>query len=320
MIIKIQTSDKSNGNKGSSSALANYLEKEDLLKEKQAFDKGELPMPRTGFFSHKNDGLMKSDVINAVDNNKKGLSKNDSKFYAINVSPSEKEQQHILKNITGKNIKTIDDLSRKELKQYEMFLKDYSRKIMNEYAAHFKRNGLTDGNQLLYFGKVEHNRHYKGNDKEVINGQSKSGDKKPGLNSHIHIIVSRKDKDMKLKLSPLANDKGNGKKCITKGKQVQRGFDRNLFNIKAETLFDKNFSYERALNEKVEYRIESSKNAIARTKIDLEKNKGEKAKLQEKLIQTYNDRNKYSEKSKQPSQEINPSIQNNMSNEKEISL
>lgn len=319
MVIKIQTSDKSNGNKGSSSALANYLEKEDLQQEKEAFDKGELPMPRTGFFSNQNDGLMKSDVINAIDNNKKGLSKNDSKFYAINVAPSEKEQHHILKNITKKDISSIDDLSKKELKQYEAFLKNYSRKAMNEYAAHFNRNGLKNGDQLLYFGKVEHQRHYKGNDIAVKNGLVKSGDKKQGLNSHIHIVVSRKDRDMKLKLSPLANDKGS-KKCITNNKHVQRGFDRNLFNAKAETLFDKNFNYERALSEKVEYRIEASKRPLLRAKIDLEQNKREKTKQQEKLIENYNTRNGYEQKDKQISQQIEPEITKNKSNEKEISL
>ncbi len=318
MVIKIQTSDKSNGNKGSSTALANYLEKEDLQQEKEAFDKGELPMPRTGFFSHEKDGLMKSDVINAIDNNKKGLGRDDSKFYAINIAPSEKEQQHILKNITGKNVKSIDELSGKELKQYENILKDYSRKTMNEYAAHFKRDNLNDGKQLMYFGKVEHQRHYKGNDDEVKKGFAKSGEKKPGLNSHVHLIVSRKDKDMKLKLSPLANDKGNGKNCLTNGNQVQRGFDRNLFNVKAEALFDKNFNYQRGLSEKVEYRIEASKNPILKTKIELEQNKGEKEKQQQKLISEYDKRNNYNEKDKQISQEIKPII--NKSNEKEMSL
>ena len=50
MHIKIQTSEKSNGNKGSSTALANYLEKEDLELEKESFEKGKLPDPRKGFF------------------------------------------------------------------------------------------------------------------------------------------------------------------------------------------------------------------------------------------------------------------------------
>lgn len=318
MIIKIQTSDKSNGNKGSSSALANYLEKEDLQQEKEAFEKGELPMPRTGFFSHQNDGLMKSDVINFIDNNKKGLGKNDSKFYAINIAPSGKEQQYILKNITGKEIQSIDNLSKNELQQYEIILKDYSRKTMNEYAAHFKRDNLKNGNQLLYFGKIEHNRHYRGNDLDVKNGKVKSGELKPGLNTHIHIIMSRKDKEMKYKLSPLANDKGHNKKCITNGKQVQRGFDRNLFNIKAEMLFDKRFSYKRELSEKVEYRIEASKNSILKTKIDLEQNKGEKVEQQKEMIEIYNKRNDYSKVDKELSQRIE--INKTKYNEKQMSL
>lgn len=319
MVIKFQTSEKSNGNKGSSSALANYLEKEDLQKEKDALDKGELPMPRTGFFSHEKNGLMKSEVISGIDTNKKGLDNKTAKFYAVNISPSEKEQKHILKNVTGKKIKSIDELSRKELKKYETFLKDYSRKIMNEYATHLKREGLNNGSQLVYFGKVEHQRHFKGNDSEVKNQQAKSGNKKPGLNSHVHIIVSKQDITMKMKLSPLAKDKGKEKKCITNGVARQRGFDRNLFNIKAENLFDKQFNYKRELSEKVEFRIEASKNPILKTRIELEQNKREKERLEEKLIENYDQRNNYKNTDKQLSQNIEPTIENK-NNSKEITL
>ncbi|MFH4968301.1 DUF5712 family protein [Gaetbulibacter sp. M240] len=318
MVIKIQTSDKSNGNKGSSMALANYLEKEDLQKENEAFERGELPMPRTGFFSHKNDGLMKSEVIEEIDNNKKGLSKNDSKFYAINIAPSEKEQEHILSGITGREIRSISELSKNELERYENILKDYSRKVMDEYAVHFKRENITCGDQLLYFGKIEHERHYKGTELAVKQGIVKSGTNKPGLNSHVHVIVSRKDRDMKLKLSPLANDKGNGKKCITNGKNVQRGFDRNLFNVKAEQLFDKNFNYNRSLNERVEYRIQISKDPLLKAQIELEKDKGEKDRQEQKVISDFDKRNGYSEKDKEINQEIKPVI--DKSNEKELSI
>jgi len=280
MVVKFQTSNKSNGNKGSCSALANYLEKEDLQKEKEAFEKGELPMPRTGFFSHKNDKLSKSDVIESIDKNKKGLGKNDAKFYAINIAPSEKEQKHILKLITNKEINSIDELNTSQLKAYENELKDYSRKIMNEYAAHYKRDNLSNGNQLLYFGKVEHERHYKGTDNDVRNNKAEANKKKPGLNSHIHIIVSRKDKEMKIKLSPLANDKGKSKACITNGKKTQRGFDRNLFNSLPK------------------------------------KNKREKSIEQQKLIDRYNFRNDYTNTDKELSQNITKEKSNN----KELSL
>lgn len=320
MVVKFQTSDKSNGNKGSCSALANYLEKEDLQSEKEAFEKGELPAPRTGFFSHENDKLSKAEVIYEIDKNKKGLGKDDSKFYAITIAPSEREQKHIINEIApGKNVNSIQDLNKEQIEKFETFLKDYSRNIMNEYASHYNRANLNNGNQLLYYGKIEHQRHYKGNDSEVINGLAKGNERKPGLNSHIHIIVSRKDREMKYKLSPLANDKGS-KKCITNGKQTQRGFDRNLFNIKAETVFDKQFNYNRSLNEKVEYRIEATKNSILESRIKLKSEHKEKEKFEQELIKSYDNRNKLTEKDKELSHKIEPSINKEMSNKKQLEL
>lgn len=319
MVIKIQTSEKSNGNKASCYALASYLEKEDIEAEQNAFENGELSMPRKGFFNHEQNGLYKDDVVNAIDKNKKGLGKSDAKFYSISISPSQKEQQHVLKQITGKDIESINDLSTKDLNTYENYLKDYSRNIMNEYASHFKRKGLDNGNQILYFGKIEHYRSYKGTDAEVKNGLAKSGQKKPGLNSHIHLIVSRKDKDMRLKLSPLANEKGHKNNSKLNGKRVQRGFDRSLFNIKSETLFDKQFSYSRNLEEKAEYRIEASKNPIS-TKIKLEQNQKQKEELQRQLIKEYDKRNSFSDKDKETYHYVESSIQKERNNNKEMSL
>lgn len=288
MFIKIQTSDKSNGNKGSVSALANYLEKEDLNMEKRAIENDKLPNPRTGFFSQNREGLLKSEVISSIDTNKKGLGKNDAKFYSITFSPSEKEQKALLKNITGRKINSVKELSRNELKAYEKTLQEFTRLAMNEYASNFKRDGLTTGKQLLYFGKIEHLRHYKGTDKEVKKGEKNSGSPKAGLQTHIHLIVGRKDIEMKFKLSPLANERGHKNNSKLNGKKVQRGFDRNLFNIKAEKLFDLQFNYARNTEEKVEYRIEASK-------------KDEKLEISTKrqLIDQYNERNSFQEKDKE---------------------
>lgn len=291
MVIKFQTSEKSNGNKGSSSALANYLEKEDVELENQAFNKGELPMPRKGFFTHKNDGIMRDEIINAIDNNKKALGKNDAKFYSIVIAPSEKEQKHILKTITGKETTSISNLNKNELSKYEDSMKNYTKQVMNEYARHFNRKGLETANQLMYFGKIEHQRKYTGLDAEVQKGKIKSGEQKEGLNTHIHIIVSRKDLDQKFKLSPL----------IT----TREKFDRNLFNIKGERVFDKQFNYNRSLNEKVEYRIQASKDPILKSIVEQKETELEKTKIQQTIIDKYNSRNGYTEQSKEISKDIN---------------
>ncbi|WP_435315384.1 DUF5712 family protein [Cellulophaga fucicola] len=293
MLIKIQTSIKADGNKGSSYALATYLEKYDVEKEKNSLEQGKLPEARSGFFDHTNDNLTKSEVVNAIDTNKKGLGKKDCKFYALTIAPSSEELKHIIKNITQKSIKNLSELNPKELEKLEEELKNYTRAIMDSYAAHFKRKGLNKGTQLVYAGKVEHFREYKGTDDLVTKGIKKVGDKKPGLNTHIHVIVARKDSNMKYKLSPLANEKGSEKNSILNGKKVQRGFDRTLFSIKAEAIFDATFGFNREIENKVIYKIEASKNND--TEIKIEKDPELKQDLQKKLINNFIKFNNYEE-------------------------
>ena len=317
MYIKIQTSEKANGNKGSSNALVSYLEKEDLENENEAFERGELPVPRIGFFDHENSGIFKSEVIQKIDSNKKSLGKEDAKFYAITISPSTEEQKYILKNITKREINDIYDLNRTERASYEKMLVDYTRKTMNEYATHFGRKDLQSGDQLRYFAKVEHQRFYKGTDSEVKTNQIKSGQKKEGLQTHIHIVMSRKDKEQRFKLSPLANEK-NGTNSKLNGKLVKRGFDRNLFNIKAEAVFDKTFNYKRELDEKVEYRIEADKDPIKTTEIKLATDNNRRQQLQEELIKQYDSRNAYTKEDKELSHNIKPILEKHK--EKEFSI
>src|SRR5690606_13348763 len=102
--------------------------------------------------------------------------------------------------ITGREINDLADLSKIEKKVYENELMKYSRNAMDLYALNFKRDSPKSGNDLLYFGKVEHEREHKGLDEDVKNGNKKSGEIKEGLNSHIHIIVSRNGHDNKIKL------------------------------------------------------------------------------------------------------------------------
>ncbi len=317
MHIKIQTSIKSNGNKGSSNALATYLEKEDVIKESEALKNGELPEPRTGFFNHQEEGIFKNEVISSIDYNKKGLGRNDAKFYAITLSPSQSEQKHLLKSITNKKINNVDELSRDEHKQYEKLLIDFARKSMNEYASHFGRKGLESGDQLVYFGKIEHNRYAKGTDDLVKNGLIKSGEKKKGLQTHIHIIMSHRDKEQKRKISPMAPEK-KGLNSKLNGAPTTRGFDRNLFNIKTERLFDQRYNYDRGLNEKVEYRIQADKDPNKEQQIKLANNLIKKRELQQSLIQDYDIRNKYVEENKKLSQEIKPILKKQKDNELSI--
>ena len=194
-------------NAGSSRQLANYLEHEDL----ERIEKG---IYTDGFFNLTEDNIYKSTVIKDIDTNIGQLLKTDAKFYAIHVSPSEKELQAI---------------SNTEQEQTEA-MKRYIREVfIPEYANNFNKElSATD---IKFYGKIHFDR-------------SRSDNK---LNMHCHLIVSRKDQTGKKKLSPLTNHK-NTKNGVVKG-----GFDRvNLFR-QAEQGFDKLFSYNRQLSESFEY-------------------------------------------------------------------
>ena len=195
-------------NAGSSRRLANYLEHEDL-------DRIEKGIHTEGFFNLNGDNLYKSQVIKDIDNNKAQLLKTDAKFYAIHVSPSEKE------------LKAMGDTEQEQTEA----MKHYIREVfIPEYAKNFNKGLFAE--DIKFYGKIHFDR-----------DRSKNTEG----NMHCHIIVSRKDQSNKIKLSPLTNHK-NTKKGTVKG-----GFDRtNLFQ-QAEKGFDKLFNYNRLLDESFEY-------------------------------------------------------------------
>ena len=194
-------------NAGSCRQLASYVEHEDL----ERMEKG---IYTDGFFNLTEDNIYKSKVIKDIDTNIGQLLKTDAKFYAIHVSPSEKELQA---------------MGNTEQEKAEA-MKRYIREVfIPEYAKNFNK-GLSEAD-IKFYGKIHFDRSRSHNE----------------LNMHCHLIVSRKDQANKKKLSPLTNHK-NTKNGVIKG-----GFDRvNLFR-QAEQGFDKLFSYNRQLSESFEY-------------------------------------------------------------------
>lgn len=193
-------------NAGSSRQLANYLEHEDL----ERMEKG---IYTESFFNLTDDNIYKSKVVKEIDTNIGQLLKTDAKFYAIHVSPSEKELQA---------------MGNTEQEKAEA-MKRYIREVfIPEYAKNFNK-GLSEAD-IKFYGKIHFDR-------------SRSDNK---LNMHCHLIVSRKDQSNKKKLSPLTNHKNTKKGTVT------GGFDRvNLFQ-QAEQGFDKLFGYDRQLSESFE--------------------------------------------------------------------
>ena len=203
-------------NAGSCQQLANYMEHEDL----ERIEKG---IYTEGFFNLTNDNIYKSKVIKDIDTNIGQLLKTDAKFYAIHISPSEKE---------------LRAMGNTEQEQAEA-MKCYIREVfIPEYAKNFNKE-LSEAD-IKFYGKIHFDRSRSDNE----------------LNMHCHLIVSRKDQTNKKKLSPLTNHK-NTKNGIIKG-----GFDRvNLFQ-QIEQGFDKLFSYNRQKIEAFDYQNTMKNNPI----------------------------------------------------------
>ena len=246
-------------NKGSCSNLAIYLEKENeeldkLIKKASSMSEiSQLENRKQGFFTASEINISTIDVINSIDNNKRKLGANDAKYFAPTISFSENELSHIAFLATGKReITSVLELNSSELEQFNNLIREYGRKAMDNYALNFNRQdkGVKSGADLVYFGKIEHFRKYKGTDNEVIEGKEISGEYKKGLQSHIHIIVSRKDKTQLLKLSPTCNEKQTNRKIGNNEYQV--GFDRVKWINSNEKIFDEHFNYKRKELEKFE--------------------------------------------------------------------
>lgn len=241
MFINITSSETGN-NKGSSGQLVHYLDKENRL-----FDEAsEL------WFNGNSDDIRSYKVKHALDNNIAKLCKDDSKFFLINISPSQKEIA-FLKEEFGE-----DDIGQA--------LKEFGVKIMDEYAKNFNRPGIESENDLLWFGKLENHRYYTHKDAEVKSGEKKRGEPKPGEQVHVQIIVSRKDITNVIKLSPMNKSRGSN---IEHSKKLGQ-FNRAAFKESGEKLFDQYFGFDRGLKDTFRY-ANIQKNGTVEQKMELGK-------------------------------------------------
>ena len=210
-------------NAGSSRKLCNYCEHQDLQRMEQG-------IYTEGFFNLTDDNVYKSQVIKDIDGNIGQLLKTDAKFYAIHVSPSEKE---------------LLAMGSTEQEQAET-MKRYIREVfIPEYAKNFNK-GLSAKN-IKFYGKIHFNRDRSDN----------------RLNIHCHLIVSHKDQSNKVKISPLTNHRNTKKGVIT------GGFDRTALFKNVEKGFDKLFGYHRQLSETFEY-CNTMKNGTVTDKLQMQ--------------------------------------------------
>ena len=223
MFINI-TSSESGNNKGSSGQLVHYLDKENRLFDQE----------KKLWFNGESANIQSYKVKHTLDSNVAKLSRNDAKFFLVNISPSQKEIAH-LKREFGEDIAAA--------------MKGFAVRVMDEYARNFNRTGIESSKDLLWFGKLENHRYYSFKDREVINGTKKRGEVKDGEQLHIQIIVSRKNITNKIKLSPMNNSKGKNQVHSKKLGQ----FNRLAFKQSGELLFDKIFGFDRGLKEMLAY-------------------------------------------------------------------
>lgn len=168
--------------------------------------------PETFFHQH-SDFVSTCEVIDRIDHNKKHLRKEDAKFFVMTVSPSADEQRKM-----GDNLE--DRIAA---------FKNYIRNgVMAQYAENFGRGLSAD--DIMYYAYVHVDR-----------------DGKEGEQMHAHIIISRRDMDNSISLSPKSNHR--------KGKGViAHGFNRDQFSNNCEKAFDVMMDYSRSVEESYKYR------------------------------------------------------------------
>ena len=118
-----------------------------------------------------------------------------------------------------------------------------------------ENGGLTGNIKQLKseIAKLEASAPHQQNGKRIVQGMQKEGNQ-----SHIHIIVSRKDASNSVSLSP--GSKYRSSEVMMNGKMVKRGFDRNSFFTKAEKTFDATFGYKRNYAESYQSKKDFIKN------------------------------------------------------------
>ncbi|WP_034887621.1 MobB family relaxase [Gillisia sp. Hel_I_29] len=263
----------------SSADFVGYLEKENQGLEQEKMEH---------FFNQYTDNISAEVVVKDIDGNGGKLKKTEPKFYSITVSPSQYELKRLqnhsedLKKYTRELMKDyvasfnreingcpirIDDIKyyakiehQRTFKGTDIQIKEnqpYATKILqlkNEIRG--IQNGTVKGNiksKKREIIKLEREAPNQQEGKRIVQGMPKAGNQ-----SHIHIIVSRKDASNTFSLSPGSKHKAS--EVEMHGKQVKRGFDRDKFFDSAEKTFDKTFSYHRNFAETYQARKDFIKN------------------------------------------------------------
>ncbi|WP_048826523.1 DUF5712 family protein [Hymenobacter sp. DG25B] len=188
-------------NQGSAAQSLNYLTHEARKNGEEA-----------RFFNGQQDLLDRDTVLASLDGNVKGLRTGEARFYSLVLSPSPEELAHIGGGDEAK-------------------LRAYTREVMAAYAAGFRpRDGGAVGKDDLVWGAIiHHERTHRGTDAAVRGGEARPGQARPGLQAHIHVVVSARDRAQRVTLNP--------------GGRVSR-FSLRDWQDEARVLFERQFHYQ----------------------------------------------------------------------------
>lgn len=250
-----------------------YLEKENEGKSQEEMEH---------FFNQFGDRIDSKEVIHEIDHNTAKLKKTEPKFYSITINPSQRELQVLqnhseaLKQYTREVMKVyaasfhrdidgrpvqINDIKYFAKIEHERTYKG-TDKAIQENAPYYKQivalkndiQQIKSGRQIgdisekkLQIQQLEKQAPHKIGGNMIVQGMAKEGSQ-----SHIHIIVSRKDQSNRYSLSP--GSKYKASEVEFNGKTVKRGFDRDTFFKQAESTFDNLFQYKRNYVETYEAR------------------------------------------------------------------
>lgn len=201
MYVKI-INPKTNGrvvyaNTGSAQRCANYLVQEAKADGQEAAFFG---APERGTFSA-------DEAVALLDANHKGVGKDGVKFHSLVLSPSADEVAQAGNDLTQ--------------------LADYTQRVMEQYAQNFKlKNGQSlHESDLVWAATIHQERKHRGTD------DGTQGERKDGLQTHIHVMVSARDAAQKITLNPLG--------------EASR-FNHVQFQAQAVTQFEEQFGPSRA--------------------------------------------------------------------------
>ena len=245
----------------SSSDFVDYLEKEN---EGKGLDQQEQ------FFNQNHDRISPEQVVKEIDGNTSKLKKQEPKFYSITINPSQRELNHInndpklLKEYVREVMKdyaasfhrdnpvSVDSIKYFAKLEYERTFKGFDRQVKENQVYRAQIVKFENEIRKVERGEIAGNVKTMQNDIAMLNAQIPhridgqvvvQGMKKPGLQTHVHIIVSRKDVSNRFSLSP--GSKYMESESKLNGKMVKRGFRRDQFYDNAEKRFDTLFKYKR---------------------------------------------------------------------------